>query len=793
MKDIGYTGAEYLKEEMDSRGINSEIIWGPSAEEIQSNLRNGKVMLVSVNSNTRFTGASHIMTIVDINTEGQVYIINPSRSTEDGWFNVSELMAGCDYIVVTDSGASGIADTSRSTNSTGYVAVVATWNQSNTTVTTDDPNVNPDEINSTQYNMTSTTVNYRGMIDRYSMPFDFLWALLVCGQEKEFVFELADLVYNSDIQVTIYDNLTVTTTVDTWHYEQETKNQVDIDITGTHSSGLSARRTESNHEDILKPVAYNTTKTVITRTNTINQVLTKADTWIVKYTNEYEYSGLETTPSGSTVTMEDQQFPSEPDSTATTYSCEHTNEYKQEIIDEIGAGVESINANLPETPEGEANGEATSQTQTEFNANQVVFKENYAVRIFNRYINISDNISSTTETKKFKEGTPNVEEKTKSDTDEDGNPVELNFVTIYRKAEHSEARKNIRSITKWLFEIIEKNGKPDLDLVKYLLYKATGNNYGITEYDFSEYDASKFRDVIGIYGSNFEEKVWFAFIAAGYSKIATAGAMGNFYCESGIIACRVQDDYSDGYSVSKEYTEKVDSGAISREDFIHNGPGGGGYGLGQWTYPSRKAGLYDFAKSEGVSIADEDMQIKWALKEISSGDYSRWENAKTVEEASNAFCDIFENPYEKNYKERSDKAQYYYDMYKDKDAPSSSSELGEKIVETAKSKLGCKYVYGAAGPDTFDCSGFVQWVYAQNGISLPRTTAGYWSYVKTNEVSWSDAQPGDIVWKDDGNNNGHMGMYLGNDQYIHAPHTRDVVKISSGAQEKFMKVFRFTK
>ena len=72
MKDIGYTGAEYLKEEMDSRGMNSEIIWGPSAEDIQSNLRNGKVMLVSVNSNTRFTGASHIMTIVDINTDGQV-------------------------------------------------------------------------------------------------------------------------------------------------------------------------------------------------------------------------------------------------------------------------------------------------------------------------------------------------------------------------------------------------------------------------------------------------------------------------------------------------------------------------------------------------------------------------------------------------------------------------------------------------------------------------------------------------------------------------------------------------
>ena len=637
MKDIGYTGAEYLKEEMDSRGMNSEIIWGPSAEDIQSNLRNGKVMLVSVNSNTRFTGASHIMTIVDINTDGQVYIINPSSSTNDGWFEVSELMAGCDYIVVTDAGASGIADTSGSTNTTGYVAVVATWNQSNTTVTTNDPNVNPDDYNSTQYSMTSTTVNYRGMVDRYSMPFDFLWALLVVGEEKEFVFELADLVYNSDIQVTIYDNLTVTTAVDTWHYEQETKNQVDIDITGTHTSGVSARRTESNHEDILDPVAYNTTKTVVTYTNTINQVLTKADTWIVNYTNEYKYSGLETTSYKSTMTKDDEEFPSEPNSTASTYSCEHTNAYKQQIIDEIGAGVEANNANLPETPEGEANGEATSQTQTEFNANQVVFSENYAVRIFNRYINISDNINSTTETKKFTEGTPNVEEKTKSDTDEDGNPEEINFVTIYKKAEHVENRKNINSAAEWLFEIVETNGKPDLDLVKYLLYKATGTDYGVTKYDFSEYDASKFKPISGIAGGTIQEKVWFALKDIGYSDIVAAGAMGNIDYESG------------GFNPS----------AIE---------GGSGWGIGicQWTNPNggstgRRQQLEDYARSKGKDWKDEDTQVEFLVTELTGegpaegyADYqfmsnngyspSNYTGANSVEEATRAFCWTFERP-----------------------------------------------------------------------------------------------------------------------------------------------------
>lgn len=202
--------------------------------------------------------------------------------------------------------------------------------------------------------------------------------------------------------------------------------------------------------------------------------------------------------------------------------------------------------------------------------------------------------------------------------------------------------------------------------------------------------------------------------------------------------------------------------------------------------------MYDFAKSEGVSIADEDMQIKYALQEIRQGGskYSRWENAGSVSEASNAFCDIFEGPAVKNYSERAQQAQKYYDMFANSSRPSSSSSGGNQdIVNTAKKKLNCPYVYGAAGPNTFDCSGFVQWVFGQNGISLPRTTYDYKPYIGTkNEVSWSDAQPGDIVWRDE-----HMGIYLGNDQYIHAPHTGDVVKISSGAQGAFDRVFRFSK
>lgn len=117
------------------------------------------------------------------------------------------------------------------------------------------------------------------------------------------------------------------------------------------------------------------------------------------------------------------------------------------------------------------------------------------------------------------------------------------------------------------------------------------------------------------------------------------------------------------------------------------------------------------------------------------------------------------------------------------------------IVETAQSKLGCPYKWGAKGPNEFDCSGFVYWVYGQKGIQVPGSTSGYKSYVgSSNEIDWSQVQPGDILIIFDNERTigiGHAGIYLGDDKYIHAPQTGDVVKISTGASSKFKHVFRF--
>jgi cell wall-associated NlpC family hydrolase len=96
------------------------------------------------------------------------------------------------------------------------------------------------------------------------------------------------------------------------------------------------------------------------------------------------------------------------------------------------------------------------------------------------------------------------------------------------------------------------------------------------------------------------------------------------------------------------------------------------------------------------------------------------------------------------------------------------------VVGIAMRYLGVRYVWGGSSPSGFDCSGLVAYVYAQVGVSLPHYTGAQWNMGVA--VDRADLQPGDLVFFD---GLGHVGIYIGGNQFIHAPHTGDVVKISS--------------
>ncbi|MFC5182129.1 C40 family peptidase [Actinomadura harenae] len=105
-------------------------------------------------------------------------------------------------------------------------------------------------------------------------------------------------------------------------------------------------------------------------------------------------------------------------------------------------------------------------------------------------------------------------------------------------------------------------------------------------------------------------------------------------------------------------------------------------------------------------------------------------------------------------------------------------KLAQKALKYAATKKGKPYVYGAAGPNAFDCSGLVQWSYRKAGVNLPRVTTDQFRSVK-NRVAWNKLAPGDLVFF---NGKGHVGIVYekkGRTLYmIHAPHTGDHVRVA---------------
>ena len=111
----------------------------------------------------------------------------------------------------------------------------------------------------------------------------------------------------------------------------------------------------------------------------------------------------------------------------------------------------------------------------------------------------------------------------------------------------------------------------------------------------------------------------------------------------------------------------------------------------------------------------------------------------------------------------------YQEQLKQKKPERVANSKASQIVAKARSKIGCPYVWGAAGPNSFDCSGLVQWVHKQCGISTPRVAKD----IQRGGKSGS-GQAGDVICFNVPAT--HVGICSGNGKYIHAPQTGELVK-----------------
>ena len=106
------------------------------------------------------------------------------------------------------------------------------------------------------------------------------------------------------------------------------------------------------------------------------------------------------------------------------------------------------------------------------------------------------------------------------------------------------------------------------------------------------------------------------------------------------------------------------------------------------------------------------------------------------------------------------------------------SGKGATVVETAKKYIGCKYVYGASGPNSFDCSGFTSYIFRLHGVNLNRTAKG--QYSNGTAVVRNSLQPGDLVmFGPSVSGINHVGIYIGGGKIVHAANPSRGVTIDS--------------
>ena len=384
-------------------------------------------------------------------------------------------------------------------------------------------------VKNTDGTMRIEEVDYKPYLNNYSMPFNYIWSWLVISGDKDFAFDMADLVYGSNFEITIHDNLTQTTTNIT-QYSQA------ID---PRTGNLIGRRSVTHSTETENEYTYET-------------ALTTADAWTAKYNQEYNY------------TVSSEQLPSE----------EHSY---------MGIG------------ENEKIDRITQKTVTKY---------------------------------KFE-----ADEVAKPEEKMDKNDEEPNFVKLLSNSKNAKTNLN----TDMLIEVLERNEdtKDMVDLTKYILNKTKETRYEVGDFNTVWSRVNNTLSSTGNYGGTSgiggnAGTIYDFLLSKGITPVGAAAILGNLSAESGDdLNSAVLEEGArtrSGYS-SERFTQEVNNGTISRDEFVTSdrfwartdyGRGQYGYGLAQWTYPSRKEKLYDFAKSysENFDIGNLNIQLEYLWKEL---------------------------------------------------------------------------------------------------------------------------------------------------------------------------------
>lgn len=290
--------------------------------------------------------------------------------------------------------------------------------------------------------------------------------------------------------------------------------------------------------------------------------------------------------------------------------------------------------------------------------------------------------------------------------------------------------------------------------------------------------------------------VWNYLKEAGMTDAGAAGMMGNMQAESGIISNRVEILLLNRlaerglYYSDKTYTEAVDSGKISRSEFLNPLPGKQyGYGLCQWTSPGRKAGLYDLCRGKGVSIGDLRTQLGYLVQELTTSYQSVWKVLTTTQDVRTASDTVllkFEIPGDVSQKIKDQRQGYsmkFWNEFHGTKAEPSTIEKYVRFMEQVAADQSHGYSQESRwGTPDYDCSSLTITALEQAGIPAKTQGATYTGNLAgvLQRVGFKDVKAsvnlstgaglvrGDVLMYHKSGNIGHVAVFAGDGKIVHA-------------------------
>ncbi len=325
------------------------------------------------------------------------------------------------------------------------------------------------------YSVEVNNIDYRSMVEQFTLPFEFLWALLTVSDDKSFVMGIADLVYGSEIEITIADTYKGRTETETVTTREDMLYETNVDIGYPSTSGkenlidATIEYVETGEEEEKPPTAESE------ETLTLKIFLSKANTWLVDM--NLEYTLQEDRGAGSYSIDDKEGYESKVTLTYDNGEKELDLVAEAEKRSEIAVGqIHPIELSENQTLIDLYN----SDVENDFNPSigKAVEKKIKATDI-----KILTEIYTASTVFWVDDAEP--EYKVDRQADKEPDEIEPNFVTLYHDIESADFRSAVFGAEEWLFEILEKNEDTAnmVDIMRYLLYEATNQDFGVTEED----------------------------------------------------------------------------------------------------------------------------------------------------------------------------------------------------------------------------------------------------------------------------------------------------------------------